>query len=333
VAPIPYIPTIDGPTGDDRPIPTGVNYYNTPAIYINNPTTGTKGAIAQAETNQNVVAEIGNLGDTAAAGELIVQFWAAGFGTTSGFSASLSSEPEGVTAAAPAVPAGSTGVEVSVPWRPQTDELGGLAEKHFCIRANVFLASRPGDKLNDGNLVDVPAEKRHGQKNMTLVPKGTVKKDFMFELATANLDPEQPQEFALQIVEVTGPLEPPEIFHIQNSPWVLRADERDGLILRDSDGRIEVKPAIDRPDARISLTLGDDTGSRLEAYYEPGEERPITMRVIFGDNDDDEDGLLRRFDIVQHGSDGVVGAARVITISVPEDMLEPAGDKPGKAAY
>ena len=327
MAPIPYIRTADGPDGRVRPIPAGVNYYATPAIRIVNPAdAGQDWAVARADTDQFVQVEVGNLGtsaaDDAAAGRLVVQFWGAGFGTASGFSASLGGPP-GKQMAAPAVPAGSVSVPVQLPWRPQAAELGGAPERHFCIRANVFDAQIPGDKLADGSLVDVPAQLRHAQRNMTLKPQITNLKSFSFDLATANPDPEKPQEFELEIVPFAGKFQPAELAHIEESIWVERVEGERGLWLRGTEGRVAIKPASEGSVRRLRLELGKRAGQCLKLTYEPGAEHWITMRAIFDGN---EDGLVHRFDIVQRGRDGVVGAARVMTIAVPEELTIPDFD-------
>jgi hypothetical protein len=323
VAPVPYIRTTNGPSGKIRPIPGNVNFYATPAIWISNPNdAGQDKAVAVADTDQLVIVEVGNLGDTQAeVDEWIVQVWAAGFGTVSGAATTLDGKTRPNDAV---VPAGSEGIPVSIPWTPQATDLAGTDAGHFCIRANVFLAANPADKLSSSNDVNVPAQVRHAQRNMTMIPKVSLKADFSFTLITANPDPRKTGKFGFEIVEVTGPLEPAEIFHIQDSPYVLRADRRGHFTLRQSDGKTKVRTPIRKPLKRPLLQLGERTASRFEARYEPGEARPMTMHLDFGK---DEDGLIRRFDVIQRGPKGVVGAARVMTISVPE-LLEGGADDP-----
>jgi hypothetical protein len=328
VAPTPYIRTTDPDDGGARPITPGVNYYATPAIYIRNPSTGAEGATAIADVDQLVIVEVSNSGTIADAETLAVQVWACGFGTNGNdFAATLGGQLGAQTTNANPIPAGAAGptaVEVPIPWRPQAAEVGG-SERHFCIRANVYgLNNAAADKVLDGNLINVPAQARHAQRNMTLLKVAPMIKKFSFDLLTANPDFERGQLFDLEIAEITGRFEPTELVALERSNLVERVDER-GLALRGTRGEIAVTPS-DRPAERLQIELGKQRGSGIAVEYEPGQERWVTMTLRF---DEEPGGTVHRFDVVQRGPDGLIGGARVMTIVVPDDLDSDDDDKSG----
>ncbi len=195
-------------------------------------------------------------------------------------------------------------------------EVGGT-ERHFCVRANVYeLSKHATDKLANGNLVNVPGQARHGQANMTLYAVAPTVKKFRFDLVTANPDFERGQPFDLEIAEVAGRFDRNELVHLERSSLVERVDEGEGLALRGTRGRIAVAPA-ERPAGRLQIELGKQRGSCIAVEYEPAEERWVTMTLRF---DEDADGAVHRFDVIQRGPDGIIGGARVMTIVVPEDL-------------
>lgn len=51
----------------------------------------------------------------------------------------------------------------------------------------------------------------------------------------------------------------------------------------------------------------------------PGEEGTMTLHMALRPGDE---AAVHRFDVFQHGPKGLVGAARVMTIAVPEELLE-----------
>jgi hypothetical protein len=79
-----------------------------------------------------------------------------------------------------------------------------------------------------------------------------------------------------------------------------------------------VRPAH-RPAREIELALGERSGERLETKLAAGELGTMTLRMLIEPGDP---AAVHRFDVSQHGRDGLVGAARVMTLAVDEELLE-----------
>jgi hypothetical protein len=321
LAPDPYIRFRD--TDDMGLRPPDANLFTTPAISILKPTgmgLDPDPAIAHADVAQLVHVEVGNKGADEA--DATVTVWAFGFGTASGYSGSLG----GITgrSAPVTIPAGSSGssTAVNINWTPQAAEIGG-AQRHFCIRANVFVD--PNDQEPDPNgpagtppAIDIFGNVRHAQRNMTLLPMPMMLKAPMnFDLAIANLDEEKDDLFRFDVREVRGEFEPNEIAHLRQTRWIDREFEK-GLLLPGTGGEVEVTAAR-RPAGEFALQLGEQSGRRLETQLKAGEEGAITLQMTL---EPGEEASVHRFDVFQHGREGLVGAARVMTIAVPEDLLE-----------
>jgi hypothetical protein len=317
--PVPYIRFRDP---DDLGLrPPDASLYTTPAISILKPSgmgLDTDPAKAYADVAQLVHVEVGNKGTTAA--NATVTVWAAGFGTASTYAASLG----GVTGRSKPVtiPAGSSGsaTAVNIDWTPQNAEIGG-PERHFCIRANVFVD--PNDQEPDPNLpagtppaIDIFGNIRHAQRNMTLLPKPpNLRAPMDFDMDMGNPGEEE-GEFRFEVEEVRGELEPNEIAHLLQTRWIDPFIK--GLVLPCSRGELPVTAARRRA-REVTLEIGERAGERLEAGIKPGEYGTIRLRI---DLEPGDVGAVHRFDVFQHGRDGLVGGARVMTITVPEELFE-----------
>jgi hypothetical protein len=317
LAPDPYIRFRDP---DDLGLrPPDAPMYSTPAIWIQTPAGVGTGdpAIAYADIAQSVRVEVGNRGSDVA--NATVTVWAFGFGTLSGYSASLG----GVngTSRPLVIPANTSGpaASVSVPWTPQAAELGG-PERHFCIRANVFVD--PNDQLPNpagtAPVLDPLGNIRHAQRNMTLLPKPVnAKAPMEFDLAIANPDEEEDGEFTFEVQEIRGKLQRNEIAHLRKTLWIDPKITK-GLALPGTGGEVEVKAARRRAE-EFGLELGRKGGKKLKTRLKPGEQGTMRLQMAIRPGDE---AAVHRFDVFQHGREGLVGAARVMTIAVPEELLE-----------
>jgi hypothetical protein len=137
-----------------------------------------------------------------------------------------------------------------------------------------------------------------------------------FHLGIGNPDGEREQEFSFEVREVRGALSRNEIAHIRRTHWIDRKF-KDGLVLRGSAGRTKLAPAH-RP-AKVALLRGRHSGHEFKERLKAGahSEVKLQMRLETGDA-----GVIHRFDVFQHGRRGLVGSARVMTIAVPEKLLE-----------
>ena len=321
MAPDPYIRFRDP---DDMGLrPPDANMFTTPAIAILKPSgmgLDTDPAIAYADIAQLVHVEVGNRGGDDAAATVTV--WAFGFGTASGYAGSLG----GVTgkSAPVAIPAGASGsaTSVNIDWTPQAVEIGG-PQRHFCIRANVFVDLNdqeppPGSPAGTAPTITPFTNIRHAQRNMTLLPKPvTLKKPLTFELAIANPDEREAQDFRFEVREVRGKFGRNEVAHLRRTRWIDHKLKKQ-LALPGTKGEVEVAPAR-RPARQLELKFGKKHGHELDVRLKPGEERTVTLQMGLEPGDR---AAVHRFDVFQHGRKGLIGAARVMTIAVPEELLK-----------
>lgn len=320
MAPDPYI-RFRNP--DDMGLrPPDASMYSTPAISILKPPNmglDPDPAVAYADVDQFVHVEVSNKGNQVA--NAFVTVWAGGFGTSSGYAASLGGI-NGTTAPV-TIPAGSSGSQtfVNIDWRPQAAEIGG-PQRHFCVQANVFIDSNdqepdPNAPAGTAPAIDILGNIRHAQRNMTLLPKPTMLRDpIEFEMAMGNPD-EEPGEFRFEVREVRGKFQRNEIAHLRETRWIDPGIER-GLVLPDSKGEVELRPSRERP-RDFEIELGKKSGKKVKAKLKPGEQGTMTLRMELQPG---EEAAVHRFDVLQHGRKGLVGAARVMTIAVPEALLE-----------
>jgi hypothetical protein len=325
LAPDPYIRYRDPDDLGKRP--ADANLYATPAISINKPSglPSSDPAVVYADVDdQSVRVEVGNKGDQPA--DASVTVWAAGFGTNSGpagYALTLGGV-EGTTVDI-TIPAGASGsgTAVTIPWKPQSGELGGGSELHCCVQANVFVddgdvqppAGSPPDTPPS---LDIHNNYRHAQRNMTLLPTppGVT---LNFALAIGNPDVDDAGEFAFEVIEVRGKLARSEIWHLRRTSWV-DGEFKKGLVLPGTGGELELKPAPKRA-REFGLALGKKAGKKVKARLKPGEQGKMELDLDLGRGGA---GGVHRFDVVQRGRRGVIGAARVMTVTVPQDLFERA---------
>lgn len=331
MAPDPYIRFRDPDDGGLRP--PDASLYTTPAISINKPTGplfSTDPAVAYAGVDgQSIRVEVGNRGDADA--QATVTVWACGFGVNSGphgYALTLGGvlgEPRAIEIPAHTV---GSGTAVTIPWKPQAGELGGATELHCCIRANVFIdaADQEPDPTLPANTppdIDIHTNIRHAQRNMTLLakPPGAM---FMFALAMANADLDADDDFVFEVTERRGMFEANEVAHLRRTSWV-DPEFPDGLVLPGTDGTLELAPAR-RDTPEFGLQLGRESGTELQVRLGAGEEGTVTLEFDPGEEDAAE---VRRFDIVQRRGERQIGGARVMTVAVPEALLERSREQRG----
>jgi len=306
--------------------PPDASLYTTPAISILKPSgmgLDTDPAKAYADIDQQVHVEVSNKGTDDAAATVTV--WAYGFGTSPGATAGYAGSLGGVTGTSKAVtiPHGSTGstTAVNIDWRPDPLEVGGT-ERHFCIRANVFVDlndQQPpaGSPAGTPPALDPTTNVRHAQRNMTLLPKPTTLKAIEFHLAIGNPDDERAQEFSFEVREVRGELDRNELAHLRQTRWIDRKF-KEALVLRGSAGRTKIAPARRKADT-VALQRGRQSGHELKQRLKANELGDVKLQLALGTGDT---GAIHRFDVFQHGRHGLIGSARVMTIAVPEKLLE-----------
>lgn len=326
----PYIRYKDPDTQTDasgraRPIPSGVIWYATPAIKLIKPAQLPQDPdIAFADVAQEIQVEVGNQGSTGTTGANVT-VWACGFGTNQADFAATLGGATGTTRPVPSLPANSYGGStfVRIPWTPQKGELGGAAQLHCCIQANVFVD--PGDrepKPPATNPVITPTTQlRHAQRNITLKPKPPTLKAFTLVFVAGNPD-ERDAEFDFEVRQVTGKLQRVEIAHLRLTPWVDREVKRRLTIVGSDGEEIVAGPKGVRD---FELQVGKTHEKTLTAKIKGGAQRRMTLRAEFAPV---EVGTVHRFDVIQRKGRRRVGAARVMTLALPKKIIDEFGALP-----
>ena len=305
--------------------PPDASLYTTPAITIVKPTgvglNEDPAVIHAGVDDQFVRVEVSNKGDADA--DATVTAWAFGFGTNSNDYSGSFGGVLGVSTAL-TIPAGATEGDAAVQfdWKPQAAEIGGT-QRHFCIRANVFVdpADQEPDPNVPGSLPDIRilTNIRHGQRNMTLLPKPvTLRESMDFDLAIANPDAREAQEFRFEVREVRGRFERNEIAHLRRTNWV-DPEFKKGLVLPGTGGEVEVTAARRRAQD-FAVEFREKSGKELVTKLDAGEGGTMRLQMLIAPGDT---AAVHRFDVLQHDRKGIVGGARVMVIAVPEELLEP----------
>lgn len=269
-----------------------------------------------------------------------VQFWVRAFSTTDASSLYLDSVggPQGMV-----FPAGGSGRTVQpgveafeLNWRPAStdqqivDLFGGtvpaVGEMHCCVLGNVF---GQGDGAQvpsspNGPVLDIAGNRRHAQRNMTIktYAAGVA---LTFVMHAANPDPEREQDVLLQIEELPiRKLQPIELRELDGlAPWLRRSRKRfegdvvPGLEVRLGDERLPLRIAK-KPLKDLQLEIGDASGPQLKLTLGPDEPQLMRLNASLPK----EELVLRILDITQRQGRRTVGGARVLALTVPDELLE-----------
>ena len=291
----------------DRDLASGDQYWLSPAVeVINGIDAGT--AVAE-DPDQAVRVRVGNRGGNTRT-DVMVQVYCTDWGTTNPWLQSLGG-PAG-TPGGPFTVVGNAKVQnnnegiVDIGWTPSTLELGGVAEKHVCLFANVH---RTGDGAPQSNppVFNVPTNQHHAQRNIKLAA-ATEAAPMVFGLHAANLG-DDAEVFEFEVLPIRRKqLLPFENRHLLTANWLRPVHERLGARLRPE---LPARPPVLQADGR--------KGERLKLELEAGQQIPLTVRAGRAPK---EPGL-HRYDIVQRsGRNGkVVGGARLIVAVLPKHLV------------
>jgi hypothetical protein len=278
-----------------------------------------------------------------------VQLWALAFATGMAQDLYLNSMggTAGVTVPGPGAPPINIGPEQTATFSRNWDKSHGLTstnpeitqhfvnnEVHCCIYANVYnpadvgTAAIPNVPTGPAPLLDVAGNRHHAQRNMTIKLHSTPKK-MGFHMFAANPDPERDQVVVLQIRE-----RPPRKLQDwllaeldELGPWIRRSREAPeggvpGVEIVIDGERYPVGIAKE-PIEDLEMEISDAGGGReLKLELGAGEARPMQLNASLPD----ERFVLRILDVTQTQDDKVVGGARVMLMTVPDELLEPQKD-------
>jgi hypothetical protein len=306
---------------------------------------------APSTESQQIRAVAGNDGTPAATFQGVrVQLWALAFATATASSLYLGSMggTKGIT-----IPAGGAmpidiGPGQQQPFTRDWDATYGLTstepeivshfvndEVHCCIYGNVYhpndaaSASIPDVPTGPGPLLNVAGNRHHAQRNMTIKMHDAAD-SMAFHMFAANPDPERDQVFMLQIAElVPRKLEGWELYELDAlGPWIRRTREAPG------DGIPGIEIVIDGKTYPVRIArepLEDlemdvrDAGSARELKVELGADEARRMQL--NASIPDEEFVLRILDVTQTQDDRTVGGARVMVMTVPEELRNPPRER------
>ena len=275
-----------------------------------------------------------------------VQLWALAFGT--GAVPNLFLESLGGTRGVK-IPAGGSGTTLNAgleqPFEQPWDATNGLTstapeivarfvngEVHCCLYGNVYA---PGDgaeipESQTGPVLDPAGNRHHAQRNMTIKkqPPGFAMK---FQLYAANPDAKADQLATLQIAERSPrELQPWELGELDAlAPWIRRTRTVHDGGIRGVEVVVDGKPRplrlAHRPLDDLELDVeGGGAGRRRRVELGAHESRAMTLNATVPD----EEFVLRVIDVRQTQRERVTGGARVLLLSVPDELIA----RPGKRA-
>jgi hypothetical protein len=295
---------------------------------------------------QRLQAVAGNDPGAGMANAVRVQLWALAFatGTASGLYLASMGGTKGSTIPAGGAAPISIGPGQEQPFSRPWDKTHGLTstdpditshfvnnEVHCCIYGNVYHASDaasaaiPDVATGPGPLLDVAGNRHHAQRNMTIKLHGTARK-MGFHMFAANPDPERDQVFTLQIAE-RPPRKLPE-WQLDEldalGPWIRRTPEAPGegvpgIEIVIDDERYAVGIAHERLEDLEMGIKGEGGGREVKIELGADEARPMELNATIPD----ERFVLRIIDLAQTQGDTVVGGARIMLMTVPDELLEP----------
>jgi hypothetical protein len=297
--------------------------------------------------SQQIRAVAGNDGTPAATFSGVrVQLWALAFATSTASSLYLGSMggTKGIT-----IPAGGAmpidiGPGQQQPFERDWDATYDLTstepeivshfagdEVHCCIYGNVHHANDPGSAAipdvpsGPGPLLDVAGNRHHAQRNMT-IQKHDAGGAMAFGMYAANPDPDRDQVFALHIAELAPrELAGWEVRELDGlGPWIRRTRKApgDGIpgIEVVVDGKTHPVRIAREPLKDLEMDVSD-AGAAPELKVELGADEARRMRL--NATIPDEELVLRIVDVTQTRDGATVGGARVMVMTVPEELRGP----------
>ncbi|MER5199996.1 hypothetical protein ACWD3J_41575 [Streptomyces sp. NPDC002755] len=276
-----YIPVEDADDGTQRPYPTNTGTPPWASANIRISYLGVEGTKAYAQKDNKVVVRVKNKGAQSMA-NVKVQAWVfePGIGMNRPGDAIFPFTYEGTQTLDPNARATFTMKEA---WNPGPEVLGGAAEKHFCLMANVYQAggANPEGKellytnTDPSNKVDVDNNQHHGQCNIVLLPAsqapsggGTNSK-----VPTTTFPPRGGSaEFRVRADHVTTKPEASQLAVLKAHPGIVPGGGTapGGLSLMTSKGPVPITLSTETPgfDLRSEVIPGLDTPFRFS------EDRP-----------------------------------------------------------
>lgn len=217
-----------------------------------------------------------------------------------------------------------------------TTHFSAADEVHCCIYANVYHANDatsaavPDQPSGPGPQLDVAGNRHHAQRNMT-IKKKVPGDSLAFQMYAANPDFEHDQDVVLQIDErPPRKLQEWELTELAAlGPWIRRRtgepfEERGAIpdleIVLDHGKVVPVRVA-DEPLKDLEMDV-PEAGADRTLKFGMGADEARRMRLnatLPGD-----EFVLRILDVTQTQGDRTVGGARVMLMTVPEDLLRPS---------
>jgi hypothetical protein len=272
------------------------------------------------------------------ANDVHVQLWAYAFATAPASSLYLTSLGGVGGVSIPAGAGVTVGSMQAQPFETPWDSGSGLTstdpeiaallnadgELHCCVRGNVH-SPADGQLVTDPATLDVAGNRRHAQRNMTIKPHDA-SAALAFMLFAGNDDRDRDRDVRLQVAERTPrELAGWELAELDAlGPWIRRTRRAPEGGLPGIEIVIDRKRHPVRAGRRPLKDLGidvSDAGDGREVKLELGADEARKLH-IHADLPDQE-FVLRIFDVAQLEGKRTVGGARLMTLTVPDELLKP----------
>lgn len=219
-------------------------------------------------------------------------------------------------------------LHVDLPWVPDATDLtdlglGSSDELHVCLLANCY--ATPANAAPDGQqisaqppVINVPANRHHGQHNITLRGMGESSGGMGMMMFAGNPDADGEDVFEVTVEEQQlERLDTRLVWLVRNSRWA------DWL----AEGG-KLRPA-DQPAGEPRLTVAGETGRKVRVPLTAAKPQRMTLEFETGGR---QAGVVRVFDVVQRRGDDVAGGARLVTVALPDDVFDDLDGRRRRAA-
>jgi hypothetical protein len=308
---------------DNRTDPGAAVWWLAKAVGIYNPANTTQDAgLAVTGTDQFIRVNVSTLLTKSHVG---VQAWVCAYGTagqpylaSAGGKAGLLKDLDDQPVPQPFTATAGPELSVDIPWVPDASDLTSLGltssdELHVCLLANCY-ATPPGAAPDGQQItaqpppVNVPVNRHHGQHNITLRGMGESTGGMSMAMFAGNPAADGEEVFELAATELPIERLDPSLARIAlNSRW--------GDWLAEHG---ELHPGKE-PAGDVAVEIAGERGERVRVPLTA--DKPERMTLTFATRGD-EAGVLRAFDVVQRQGKQVVGGARLVTVSVPDDLFK-----------